>query len=63
MVENPDLLDGLFTDLRYLGGSQDVAAPESHKSALCSPGSGFGGVDYVPVGQRRFYKERIPAGW
>jgi hypothetical protein len=21
------------------------------------------GIDYVPVGQRRFYKERIPPGW
>lgn len=60
---NLDLLDGAFTDLRYLGGAQDVAAPESYKSALLLAGQRIRGIDYVPVGQRRFYKERIPAGW
>ena len=28
---NLDLLDGAFTDLRYLGGANDVAMPESYK--------------------------------
>ena len=60
---NLDLLDGAFADLRYLGGAHDVAVPESYKSSLLLHGQRIRGVDYVPVGQRRFYKERIPAGW
>ena len=60
---NLDLLDGAFVDLRYLGGTHDVAVPESYKSALLLAGQRVRGVDYVPVGQRRFYKDRIPAGW
>ena len=60
---NLDLLDGAFVDLRYLGGAHDVAAPESYKTSLLLAGQRVRGVDYVPVGQRRFYRERIPAGW
>ena len=60
---NLDLPDGAFVDLRYLGGSHDVALPEAYKSSLLLTGQRVRGVDYVPVGQRRFYKERIPAGW
>ena len=60
---NLDLLDGAFADLRYLGGAHDVAVPESYKSSLLLHGQRIRGVDYVPVGQRRFYKKRIPAGW
>jgi len=60
---NLDLLDGAFADLRYLGGAYDVAVPECYKSSLLLAGQRIRGVDYVPVGQRRFYKERIPAGW
>lgn len=60
---NLDLLDGAFVDLRYVGGAQDVAAPESYKSSLLIAGQRVRGVDFVPVSLRRFYRERIPAGW
>ena len=46
---NLDLLDGAFVDLRYLGGTHDVAVPESYKSALLLAGQRVRGVDYVPV--------------
>lgn len=60
---NLDLLDGAFVDLRYLGSTHDVAMLEGYKAALLLYAQRVRGVDYVPVGQRRFYKERIPAGW
>ena len=60
---NLDLLDGAFVDLRYLGGTHDVALPEGYKSVLLLNGQKVRGVDYHPVGQRHFYKERIPPGW
>lgn len=60
---NLDLLDGAFTDLRYLGGAHDTKMPDTYKAALLLAAQRVRGVDYVPVGHRRFFKERIPPGW
>ena len=40
---------------------QDILLP--YKASLLLAAQRVRGVDYVPLGQRRFYKERIPPGW
>lgn len=61
---NLDLMDdGPFSDPRYLGNTHDVAWPEGYKASLLLGGQKVRGVDFHAVGQRRWFKQRIPAGW
>jgi len=60
---NLDLIDGRYTDLRYLGNTHDVADPSGYSASLLLGGERVRGVDYHAVGQRLRYRERIPAGW
>ncbi len=55
--------DGPFSDPRYLGNTHDKAKPEGYASSLLLGGQKVRGVDYHAVGQRRWYKQRIPPGW
>jgi len=61
---NLDLVDdGPFSDPRYLGGTHDVASPETYKANLLLGSQKVRGVDYHATGQRRWFNQRIPAGW
>jgi hypothetical protein len=61
---NLDLVDaGPFSDPRYLGNTHDQTNPEGYKANLLLAAEKVRGVDFHAVGQRRFYKQRIPAGW
>jgi len=61
---NLDLVDdGPFSDPRYLGNTHDVAQPEGYAASLLLGGQKVRGVDHHAVGQRRWFKQRIPAGW
>lgn len=37
--------------------------PESYRATFLLGSQKVRGVDFHPVGQRRWYKERIPPGW
>ena len=58
-----DMVDGGFTDLRYLGNTHDVTDPESYHASLLLDAHRIRGVDFVPVGRRHFFKDYLPAGW
>ena len=58
-----DLVDGPFVDLRYLGKTYDFAVVEGSEAGLILEAYRIRGVGYNAVGRRRFYEERIPAGW
>jgi len=55
--------DGPFSDPRYLGNTHDKARPEGYAASLLLGGQKVRGVDHHAVGQRWWFKQRIPAGW
>lgn len=61
---NLDLVDDApFSDPRYLGNTHDQTCPEAYKANLLLGSQKVRGVDFHAVGQQRWFKQRIPAGW
>jgi hypothetical protein len=60
---NLDLADGPFTDIRYLGHTHDVTDIKGSEASLILAAQRVRGVGHNAIGRRRFYKDRIPAGW
>jgi hypothetical protein len=58
-----DLVEGPLVDLRFhvRGGIFDN--PETYESSLLLSGQRIRGIGWNPTARKRFYKEKIPAGW
>ncbi len=60
----PQLVDGPFADMRYLGKAPEVDNPETYDATFLLANQRVRGVGFNPVGRHRFrFKERIPKGW
>ena len=61
---NLDLVDGPYTDLRYLGRAGRADMPETYDCSLLLDQQRVRGIGYCPVARHNFRaKLRIPAGW
>lgn len=60
----PQLVDGPFADMRYLGKAPELDNPESYDASFLLANQRVQGVGFNPVGRHRFrFKERMPKGW
>ena len=60
----PQLVDGSFVDMRYLGKAPELDTPESYDASFLLANQRVRGVGFNPVGRHRFrFKDRIPKGW
>jgi hypothetical protein len=60
----PELVDGPFVDMRYLGKAPELDNPETYDASLLLANQRVRGVGYDPIGKRNFrFKKRIPKGW
>jgi len=58
-----DLIDGPYTDLRYLGKAHDLGKVDGYDASLLLAAHRVRGVGFNAVGRQRFYRQRISAGW
>ncbi len=59
-----DLLDGPFSDLRFLGRAGRTQQPETYETSFLLDQQRVRGIGYNTVGRQNFRaKLRIPAGW
>ncbi len=59
-----DLVDGPYTDLRYLGRAGRSSLPETYDATFLLDQQRVRGVGYSPVGRQNFRaKLRIAVGW
>lgn len=60
----PQLLDGPFVDMLYLGKAPVLDDPASYDASFLLANQRVRGVGYDGIGRRKFrFKERIPKGW
>ena len=60
----PQLTDGPFVDLRYLGSAPVLDEPTSYEAAFLIDNQRVRGVGYHELGRANFrFKQRIPKGW
>ncbi len=60
----PQLVDGPFVDLRYLGKAPVLDDPTSYDTSFLIANQRVRGVGYESVGRSNFrFKQRIPKGW
>lgn len=60
----PELLDGPFVDMRYLGKAPILDEPSSYDASLLFANQRVRGVGYESVGRHNYrFKKRIPKGW
>ena len=58
-----DLIDGPLVDLRFHVRGPILDNPETYEASLVLSGRRIRGIGWNPMARRRFYKEKIPAGW
>jgi hypothetical protein len=60
----PELLDGPFVDMRYLGKAPLLDEPTSYDASFLIANRRVRGVGYADVERQNFrFKKRIPKGW
>lgn len=60
----PELKDGPFVPMRYLGKAPIVDDPSSYDASFLIAGHRVRGVGYEAVGRKNFrFKKQIPTGW
>lgn len=60
----PQLVDGPFVDMRYLGKAPELDNPETYDASFLLANQRVRGVGYDPIGKWNFrFKKRIPKGW
>jgi hypothetical protein len=60
----PELLDGPFLDMRYLGKAPILEDPTSYDASFLIDNQRVRGVGYAEVERRNFrFNRRIPKGW
>lgn len=60
----PQLVDGPFVDMRYLGKAPELDNPETYDASFLLANQRVRGVGFDAVGRRNFrFKKRIPKGW
>ncbi|MCA1962702.1 MAG: hypothetical protein LDL31_02010, partial [Prosthecobacter sp.] len=60
----PQLVDGPFVDMRYLGKAPEVDNPETYDASFLLANRRVRGIGYHSIGRRNFrYKRQIPKGW
>jgi hypothetical protein len=60
----PQLIDGPFVDLRYVGNASLLDDPTSYESNFLIANQRVRGVGYNEIGRGNFrFKQRIPKGW
>lgn len=60
----PQLVDGSFVDMRYLGKAPELTNPETYDASFLLDNRRVRGVGYEPVGRHRFrFKGSPPKGW
>jgi hypothetical protein len=60
----PQLIDGGFIDMRYLGSAPRLDQPETYEAAFLLANQRVRGVGYNPLARENLrYKRRIPKGW
>lgn len=60
----PQLVDGPFVDMRYLGKAPELDNPETYDAAFLLANQRVQGVGYAGVARNNFrFKERISKGW
>jgi hypothetical protein len=60
----PQLVDGPFVDMRYLGKAPVLDRPETYDASFLLANRRVRGVGYEAVGRWNFrFKKRIPKGW
>jgi hypothetical protein len=60
----PQLVDGPFVDMRYLGKAPEVDNPASYDASFLLANQRVRGVGYEAISRHRFrFKERVPKGW
>lgn len=60
----PQLVDGPFVPMRYLGKAPELDNPETYDASFLLANQRVRGVGYHPIGRQNFrFKKRIPKGW
>jgi hypothetical protein len=60
----PQLVDGPFVDMRYLGKAPELDNPDTYDASFLLANQRVRGVGYNPIDRRNFrFKRRIPKGW
>jgi hypothetical protein len=60
----PQLVDGPFFDMRYVGKAPQLDNPETYDASFLLANQRVRGVGYHPIGRQNFrFKGRIPKGW
>lgn len=60
----PELIDGGFLDMRYLGKAPRIDEPETYDASFLLANRRVRGVGYNPIATENFrFKRRIPKGW
>lgn len=60
----PQLLDGPFVDMRYLGKAPELGNSETYDASFLLANQRVRGVGFESIGRWNFrFKERVPKGW
>ena len=60
----PELIDGPYTDMRYLGKAPVIDDIKSYDASFLLAGHRVRGIGYEEIGRQNFrFKNRIPKGW
>lgn len=60
----PELIDGGFVDMRYLGKAPRLEEPETYDASFLLANQRVRGVGYCPIARENWkMKRRIPKGW
>jgi hypothetical protein len=60
----PQLVDGPFVPMRYVGKAPELDNPETYDASFLLASQRVRGVGYDPIGRQNFrFKKRIPKGW
>lgn len=60
----PELLNGPFIDIRYLGKAPELDNSETYDASFLLANQRVRGVGYCSIGRHNFrFKTRIPKGW
>jgi hypothetical protein len=60
----PQLVDGPFVDMRYVGKAPELDNPETYDANFLLANQRVRGVGYDPIGRQNFrFKRRITKGW
>ncbi len=60
----PQLVDGPFVDMRYLGKAPELDNTDTYDASFLLANQRVRGVGYNPIGNNRLrFKQRLPKGW